>query len=364
MMKHAKTATLEGRGHMPSPTEMERTATMTWPIHNGTFELDDFEVERGGVIRQARLQWQSHGTLNAARDNVIIYPCSYTATHEGLAWLIGPDKILDPERWFIIIPDMFSNGLSSSAADDPEFPPLVTMRDNVRAQHRLLTEFFGVDHIAASYGFSMGAGQAYHWASEFPDKVERSIIVCGSAKTSAHNKVFLSGLLRTLEAAPEYIGDGHFSSEPVASLRAFGHIYAGWGLSQDFYRAGLYQTALGAPDLETFLRTDWEASFGARRAANLYAQARTWQEADISANPRYGGDLKGALNAIEAKVLLIPSETDLYFRVADNALELAELRHGELKVIPSIWGHRAGNPAGIPDDEKFLTDAVRSWLDR
>ncbi len=154
---------------------------MTWPIQDGTFELGDFEVERGGVIRQARLRWQSHGTLNAARDNVIMYPCSYTATHEGLSWLIGPDKILDPERWFIVIPDMFSNGLSSSAADDPEFPPLVTMRDNVLAQHRLLSEFFGVDHIAAAYGFSMGAGQSYHWAAEFPEMVERAIIVCGSA---------------------------------------------------------------------------------------------------------------------------------------------------------------------------------------
>jgi hypothetical protein len=42
----------------------------------------------------------------------------------------------------------------------------------------------------------------------------------------------------------------------MAALRAFGRIYAGWGLSQDFYRAGLHQTALGAPDLDTFLRTD------------------------------------------------------------------------------------------------------------
>jgi homoserine O-acetyltransferase/O-succinyltransferase len=333
-----------------------------WPVQTGTFELGDLEVERGGVITDARLVWESHGTLNQARDNVIVYPCSYTASHNDLAWLIGPDGILDPTRWFIVVPDMFSNGLSSSASGAAdagvEWPAVVTMADNVRAQQRLLSEHFGIARVAAAYGFSMGAGQAYHWAALFPDLVERAIVVCGSARTSIHNRVFLSGLLRTLEAAPEYLGGGRFSAEPVATLKAFGHIYAGWGLSQDFYRAELYRSALGAPDLGTFLRTDWEESFARHRAADLYAQAVTWQEADISA----GGDLPKALAAIEARVLLVPSETDLYFRVADNAADLPHLAHGELRAIPSIWGHRAGSPQGIPADFAFLQANVWEWL--
>ncbi len=336
---------------------------MTWPIAEGVFQLGDLQVERGGTIADARLSWQSHGTLNEARDNVIVYPTSYTATHEDQSWLIGPGQVLDPDRWFIVIPDMFSNGLSSGAADTPGFPDVVTMYDNVRAQHRLLSEHFGVERVAAVYGFSMGACQAYHWASAFPDAVDRAIVVCGSAKTSLHNTVFLSGLLRTLEAAPEHQGNGQFSSEPELALKAFGHIYAGWGLSQDFYREELFRTALGSPDLDTFLRTEWEESFAAYRAANLYAQARTWQESDISADPRYGGDLVAALGAIRARVLLLPSETDLYFRVADNAAELGHLAHGELHPIPTIWGHRAGSPQGIEADLDFLQKAVTGWLE-
>ena len=334
-----------------------------WPVRDGVLELGDLPVERGGVIRGARLSWQAHGTLNAARDNVIVYPCSYTASHEDLSWLIGPDGVLDPTRWFIVIPDMFSNGLSSSAADTEDYPDVVTMADNVRAQHRLLTEEFGVTKVAASYGFSMGAGQAYHWAALYPDLVERAIVVCGSARTSPHNRVFLSGLLRTLEAAPEYEGDGRFRAEPAAALRAFAHIYAGWGLSQDFYRERLYETELGVPSLDAFIKSDWEDGFASCRAANLYAQAVTWQQADISANDLYGGDLPKALAAIKARVLLLPSATDLYFRVADNEAELAHLRTGELAVIPSIWGHRAGSPETIPADLEFLTAKVRAWLD-
>jgi homoserine O-acetyltransferase len=332
-----------------------------WPVTEGVFELGDFAVERGGVIPDARLSWQTHGTLNAARDNVIVYPCSYMADHAGLSWLIGPDAVLDPGKWFIVVPDMFSNGWSSSAADEPSFPAVVTMADNVHAQHRLLTEHFGISSVAATYGFSMGAGQAYHWAALYPDMVERAIVVCGSARTSIHNRVFLSGLLRTLEAAPSYLGGGRFSTEPVEAVRAFSHIYAGWGLSQDFYRERLFETALGYPDLESFIRVDWEESFGKRRAANIYAEAITWQEADISAS--YDGDLPRALASIQAKVLLMPSATDLYFRVADNELELEHLRFGRLAVIDSIWGHRAGNPQGIPADLEFLAREVRSWLD-
>lgn len=349
-----------GSGQVPGMT----AGPPAWPIQDGVLELGDLPAERGGVITSARLAWQAHGALNASRDNVIVYPCSYGADHEELAWLIGPDAVLDPARWFIVVPDMFSNGRSSSAADTDGFPPLVTMADNVRAQHRLLTGHFGVTKVAAAYGFSMGAGQAYHWAALFPDFVERAIVVCGSARTSVHNKVFLSGLLRTLEAAPEYQGNGRFSAEPLAALRAFAHIYAGWGLSQDFYRERLFETALGEPDLAAFLQHDWEESFGALRAANLYAQALTWQEADISANDLYAGDLVRALGAITARVLLMPSATDLYFRVADNEAELRHLRHAELATIPSIWGHAAGSPEGIPADLEFLTSHVRSWLDR
>ena len=333
-----------------------------WPVAEGAFALGDVEVQHGGVIQDAQLVWQSHGTLSSSRDNVILYPCSYSATHDDLSWLIGPDGILDPGRWFVVIPNMFSNGRSSSPEHSPDYPALVTTRDNVLVQRRLLAEHFGVDRLAAVYGFSMGAIQAYHWAALFPDLVARAIVVCGSSRTSIHNKVFLSGLLRTLEAAPEHRGDGRFSSEPNASMRAFAHIYAAWGLSQDFYRQELYHTALGAPDLDTFLRTDWEDRFGQLRAANLYAQALTWYHSDISADPRYDGDLVKALNAIEARVLLMPSTTDLYFRVADNEADLPHLAHGELRPIPSVWGHRAGNPATIPADFAFLRAAVLEWL--
>ena len=232
-----------------------------WPTESGVFALGDLPLQSGAVLPEARLSWKTHGRLAPARDNVVLYPTSYGAQHPDLEWLIGPDGVLDPGRWFIVIPDMFGNGLSSSPSNTPDWQGLVTAWDNVHVQHRLLAERWGIERLHAVYGWSMGAQQAYHWAALFPDAVARAIVNCGSARTATHNRVFLKGLMAVLEAAPEHRGDGRFAGEPVPALAAFGRIYAGWALSQDFYRADLHRSALKAPDLDTFLRTDWEERF-------------------------------------------------------------------------------------------------------
>ena len=331
-----------------------------FPTAQGIFQVGDLPLGSGAVLRDARLSWKTFGALAPQRDNVIVYPTSFAAQHPDIQWLIGPDGILDPTRWFIVIPDMFGNGLSSSPSNDPAYPPLVTAACNVRAQQRFLRESFDIDRIACVYGWSMGAQQAYHWAALFPDQVERAIVCCGSARTAPHNRVFLEGLRAILEAAPHYAGAGRFNGKPEAALRAFGRVYAGWALSQDFYREHLYRTAFGAADLDAFLAANWDVRFALRDPANLMAHLATWQAADISAG--YGGDLPAALSAIRARVLLMPGATDLYFRVADNALELPHLRHAELVPIPSIWGHVAGNPQRNPVDAAFLRGQVARWL--
>jgi homoserine O-acetyltransferase/O-succinyltransferase len=342
---------------------------MAWPIQQGLWRGGDMTMWSGALMSDTLLSWKAHGTLSAARDNVILYPTSFAARHPDLEWLIGPDGILDPERYFIVILDQFGNGLSSSPSNTPDYPTLVTIRDNVMVQRQALTELFGINHVACVYGWSMGALQAYHWASLFPDSVERIVVNCGVARTSVHNQVFVRSLMATLEAAPQHLGNGRFSSEPRAAKRAFGRIYAAWALSQDFYRANLHLTwagnpNVGSPDLETFLRTDWEDRFDAAPAANLYAQLQTWDAADISANESFDGDLAAALRAIRSRVLLMPSETDLYFRVADNEAELPFLADAVLRPIPSIWGHRAGNPVLNKEDAGFIKKEVRAFLAR
>lgn len=339
---------------------------MAWPTQQGAFDAGDIVLQNGARLPSARLSWKTHGTLSPARDNVIVYPTSYGARHPDLEWLIGPDKILDPEHWFIVIPDMFGNGLSSSPSNTPDYPTLVTVYDNVQVQRHALKALFGIDRIACVYGWSMGALQAYHWTALFPAAVERIVVNCGAATTSVHNQVFVRSLMAVLEAAPQHIGNGRFSAEPHAAKRAFGRIYASWALSQDFYRAGLHLADgpapnLGAPDLETFLKTGWEDRFGAWPAADLYAQLRTWDAADIGGIPgaKLGIQIRGRPGAEP----VFPAGFQEGFQVGGAQIRcrpVRQMQSGAIKILTerparvnaperAFRGMRFGGEASIAD---------------
>jgi homoserine O-acetyltransferase/O-succinyltransferase len=326
-------------------------------MSTGVFELGRFELENGESLADAKLVYSSYGTLAADRSNVILYPTSYGAQHSDIEWLIGRDAILDPTRWFVLIPNMFGNGASTSPSMLPAGTSFeVSHFDNVAAQDRLLRERFGVEQLALVYGWSMGAQQAYHWAVLHPRRVQRVAALCGTAKTRDHNIVFLRSLEAALQADPAWDGT-RFTQVPTRGLRTFARIYASWAASQAFYREGIYRRQ-GYADLEDYLVRAWEASYRRRDPLDLLAMLRTWIACDVSR----GGDLRAALGGIRARTLVMPSATDLYFTPADCAEDAAAIPGAELLEIPSIWGHRAGNPYQNPDDARFIRAAVARLL--
>jgi len=142
-----------------------------------------------------------------------------------------------------------------------------------------------------------------------------------------------------------------------------GRVYAGWAMSQAFYREKLYET-VGFASLEDYLVRSWEGNFLRRDGEDLLSMLATWTQSDISDNTIYHGDLDRALGAITAPAIIMPSETDLYFTVDDSRIETAKMPNAELRPIKSIWGHRAGNPAQYPPDEALLRTAVADLLGR
>ena len=331
----------------------------------GIFKLGDFKLQRGITLPHTFLAYKTYGTLNADKSNVILYPTSYGAQHTDTEWLIGPGRVLDPTKWFIVIPNMLGNGLSSSPSNMAEpfglgRNPVFTHWDNVHAQRRLLADVFGIPKIALAYGWSMGGQQALHWGAIFPDQVQSICAVCTSARTSIHNKVFIDGVRSTLTADPAW-QEGRFVERPVRGLRAMGRVYAGWAMSQAFYREKLYET-IGFASLEDYLVRSWEGNFLRRNGEDLLSMLATWTQSDISDNPMYRGDLDKALGAIAAKSIIMPSTTDLYFTVDDSRAETAKMPNAEFRPLQSIWGHRAGNPAQYPPDEAVLRQAVVDLL--
>ncbi len=327
------------------------------------FELGDVVLQSGLTLRGAKLAYKTYGALSPSRDNVIVMPTYYGGQHLDNEAMIGAGRPLDPARYFIVVPNMFGNGLSSSPSNTPApmdrgaFPN-VTVYDNVVCQHRLVTEHLGISRIKLVVGFSMGAQQTFQWGALYSDIVDTIAPICGSSRTSPHNYLFLEGVKAALLADASF-ADGWYESPPVRGLRAFSRVYAGWVFSQDFFREQEYRK-LGMASVEDAARF-MEGLFRRRDANDLLAMLWTWQHADLSANSKYRGDFSAALGAIRSRAIVMPCATDLYFRVRDNAIEVQQMPNAKLRPIPSIWGHVAG--AGInPADNAFIDAALNELL--
>jgi homoserine O-acetyltransferase len=329
-------------------------------------DLGDLPLASGEVLRGARLAYATYGTLNDNRDNCIVFPTYYTGTHRSNARIIGAGKALDPSRYFIVVPGMFGNGLSSSPSNTQGDQaggrfPRVTIRDNVEAQHRLVVQRLGVRRVELVTGWSMGALQAYQWAVSYPDLVERLLPFCGSARCWPQNWVFLEGVRTALTADPTYAG-GCYTTPPTKGLRAFGRVYAGWAYSPAFFREQLYRN-LGFEELEAFLKA-WEEDHLEWDANDLLLKLWSWQHADPSAHPDFDGDLSAALGAVRARTIVMPCDTDRYFTLEENRIEAAMVPGSELRPFRSPYGHCAGAPGRFPAEMEFLDAAMKELLRR
>lgn len=332
-------------------------------MSEGIFLADEFVLQSGVTMSGVQLVYKTHGTLNEKRDNAILFPTWFSVHHTTLEWIIGPGRALDPERHFIITVNILGNGKSTSPSNAAgPFAraafPLTTVLDNVRLQERMLRELWDIDHLYAVVGRSMGAQVAFQWASYFPTKVPRMLTLCGSARTSPHNYVFLETIKKGIMLDPAFCG-GEYVEQPSGGLDLMKTIYDSWVVSQTYYRRGMHLSER-FPTTRAYLDRPFEGV--PRDANNVLAQIATWQNADISRNERYEGDFVSALKAIRARAIVMPSRSDLYFPPEDSEIEVAHMPNAELRVIESCWGHRSGAPGGDPVDTAFIEQGIRDLL--
>jgi homoserine O-acetyltransferase len=332
------------------------------PPNAGRFDLGSFPLACGETLRAAQLDYRVFGELNAERSNLVLYPSSYGAWPEDIDWVVGP--ILDPERHCVVLVSQFGNGRSTSPSNGG--PPLgqggwpIDHRDNLRAQIRLLEELFGVERPALVYGWSMGAQQAYHWAVLEPQRPRRICCVCGTARTTAHNRLFLLSLRQALTADPAWNGSG-FDTLPEQGLRTFALIYASWAASQPYYRRGAHQE-LGYETVEHYVEQAWLPAYRRHDPRDLIAMLDVWLANDVAGAA--ATSLDEALGRIQAATAVVAGRHDLYFPPADCAQEAALIPGATFRVLESDLGHRAGNPRQAPAEQAQLRAVVEELLSR
>jgi homoserine O-acetyltransferase len=149
--------------------------------------LGDLRLESGQVLRDSQLGYRTFGRLDPARRNAVLLTTWFQGTAADLAGHIGPGRLVDSSRYFVIAVDAFGNGVSSSPSNSRRQPaaafPTVSIRDMVNAQHQLLTQHLGIDHLKAVVGISMGGMQAFQWATGHPGFVDKVVSIAGSPQS-------------------------------------------------------------------------------------------------------------------------------------------------------------------------------------
>lgn len=307
------------------------------------FEAGPFAFEDGGALPNLKLAYAVHGKLNRKRDNAVLFPTWYSGTNKLVEQVyIGKGRALDPAKYCIICINQIGSGLSSSPHNTPapwnmaKFPH-VRIGDDVRAQHKLLTEVFKIERLALVVGGSMGAQQVYEWAVRYPEMVARAAPIAGYAKNTDHDFLFTETLNEAITSDPHWNGGWYGAHTDVhAGLRRQAKLWSVMGLCTEFFANEAWR-ALGCQTLDDFQIGFMEGLFTQMDPNDLLCMAWKWQRGDVSRHT--GGDLKAALGRVKAKTFVMPIDTDMFFRVADCTSEQKLIKGSELRVLKSIGGH-------------------------
>jgi homoserine O-acetyltransferase len=309
------------------------------------FDVGNLELEEGGTLRACQLAVATHGKLNHAKDNAILVPTWYSGTSKIIEQVyIGKGHALDPDKYFIIVVNQIGSGLSTSP-HNTALPggmgnfPKVRIGDDVRAQHRLVTEKFGLRSLALVVGGSMGAQQTYEWAVRYPELVKRAAPIGGTAKNTMHDFLFTETLIEAIISDPAFAGGFYAASSDVhQGLMRHAKLWAVMGWSTEFFQRRR-PAALGFSSLDDFLINFMGGYFGRMDPNDLLCMAWKWQRGDVSRLT--GGDLKAALGRIRAKTFVMPISDDMFFPPADCHAEQKLIAGSELRTIRTIDGHLA-----------------------
>jgi len=310
-------------------------------------DLGECELESGEVITGCVVGYRTAGTLNEDASNVVLFPAWGGGTSEQLLMggYVGVDGWVSPNEYFVVMVDPFGNGVSSSPSNSLEQPgpafPVFTVRDIVRAQHRLVTEVLELDRLHAVVGISMGASVAFEWTTSFPGFVANAIPVVGTPQVSPYDLLRNDLARRILEACePERCDEAREAY--LSSFRVFART------------PGHRNRTLARADVPAFLASIPGAARNLPATEDILSQGRALDRMDIT--EPFGGSMEQAAEVVESRMLIVVATYDALV-TTESSRQFARLTGAELVELDSDCGHQA-----FVCEREVLGQMIRDFL--
>jgi homoserine O-acetyltransferase/O-succinyltransferase len=357
------------------------------------FTLPQYTTQGGKQIKNVRVGYETYGTLNARGDNAVFVAHFFSGTSHAAGrykaddkaagyWdaIIGPGKAIDSDKYFVVSADTLVNlnvkspavGTTGPATINPDTGkpygssfPVVTMGDSVRV-HKALLDSLGVRRLQAVAGASGGSIQAMEWAALYPDFVERVIHVIGPGLDIHPYVIGLLDLwMMPIKLDPNWKGGDYFGgAEPAEGVAqalktvTLTALHFGWAEKVHGYKWAAEGKNPAEAMANLFAIEDSLYKTGQARAGATDAAHFVWM---AKANQLY--NLEKEQSRIKAKVLFLPSKTDLIFPPELSRKWADKLRaqgnHVELYEIEGSSGHLDGlNSIGK------VADPIRAFLQK
>lgn len=222
-----------------------RAADYFKPAH-GDFVVRNFRFASGELLPELKLHYFTLGTPARNADgritNAVLLLHGTGGRGTGFLTdsfageLFGSGQPLDASRWFTIVPDSIGHGKSSKPSDGQRAKfPRYGYTDMVEAQHRLVTEGLGVDHLRLIVGVSMGGMHAWMWAEKYVEFMDAVLpLVCLPTQIAGRNRMERRLIVDAIRNDPEW-HEGNYEKQPPGLVTALRMVVIGAGSTKQFY---------------------------------------------------------------------------------------------------------------------------------
>jgi homoserine O-acetyltransferase/O-succinyltransferase len=326
-------------------------------------ELGEFQFEGGGSIPNLRMSYVTHGKLNAAKDNAILFIHGFAANHHLFDHMIGPGRPLDTDKYFVICPDAL--GATQTNYEHSTSPtnsglkmkfPQYNGRDMNKAMHKLITEKLEILHLLMVTGISSGADHSVQFAVSYPDLMDSIVPLVGGALWTSQG-YFLNPLMASIIESCDGWHTGDYDKNPATC--ATNGLFP---LIPYLYTREWWDQYIDAPEAYDRWRKNWGAFYlDVQDARDLYYRIRAESAGWVGDTPGFDNDLNVALASIKARTLFVYSLQDQFY--------VPQQIETQVKAIPGARSVAIESPAGHliccngdPNATHAIGEAYKSFL--